>query len=82
MTKAINKVIINAIEKSETEKDLNDCYWDVNQLSKYLGVSLRTVRRHFINDPRWPKPISFGSAKCKRWLASECRKALLLFRVD
>lgn len=73
------QALIRAVKQAAVTEDH---YWDIHQLSEYLGVSPRSVQRHFINDPRWPKPISYGNpAKCsKRWLASECRKALLLFR--
>lgn len=62
----------------------DDKYWDIHQIAHYLGVSAKTVHRHFISDPRWPKAITYGNPKQlgKRWLASECRKALLLFRED
>lgn len=60
----------------------DDEYWDIQQLSKYIGISTRSVQRHFIDDPRWPSPIVYGNPKqrSQRWLASECRRALLLFR--
>lgn len=72
------QALINAV-KQVAAKD--DKYWDIHQLAEYIGVSKATVERHFTNDPRWPKPIQWGS-QGRRWLSSECRKALLLFRKD
>lgn len=59
----------------------NDKYWDVHEIANYLGVSITTVNRHFTSDPRWPQPIMYGEKQpSKRWLASEVKRALLLFR--
>ncbi len=60
--------------------DSNDRYWSIQEIAKYIGMSETTVRRSFINDPRWPKPIARGKYASQRWLASEVRAALLLFR--
>lgn len=75
------QALITAVKQAAV---IEDRYWDINQLAEYLGISPRTAQRHFISDPRWPKPITYGNPKqrSKRWLASECRKALLLFRRD
>ncbi|MDO4643454.1 MAG: hypothetical protein Q4A74_06405 [Cardiobacteriaceae bacterium] len=64
-----------------TRKD-DDCYWTLKDIAAYLNLSICTVRRNFISDPRWPAPLCSGSSRTasQRWLASEVKKALLLFR--
>lgn len=75
------QALIKAVKEVAAKED---CYWDIRQIAEYLGVSTATVQRHFTSDPRWPKPITYGNPKQpgKKWLASECRRALLLFRND
>lgn len=74
----VAQALINAVKQAAAKEDT---YWDIHQLAKYIGVSPTTVARHFTNDPRWPKPIKWGT-QGRRWLSSECRKALLLFSRD
>jgi|GEM_PF-6397136 hypothetical protein len=59
-----------------------DCYWTVKDIAAYLNLSIYTVRRNFLSDPRWPAPLTSGNGRNSRhrWLASEVKKALLLFR--
>lgn len=59
-----------------------DCYWTVKDIAAYLNLSVYTVRRNFLSDPRWPTPLTSGNGRNSRhrWLASEVKKALLLFR--
>ena len=57
-----------------------DKYWNIGQLCEYLGASPSTLHRNLLHDPRFPKPVVLNKTKTKRWLASECKKALLLFR--
>ena len=58
-----------------------DCYWTVKDIAAYLNRSIYTVRRNFLSDPRWPAPLTSGNGRNSRhrWLASEVKKALLLF---
>jgi hypothetical protein len=60
----------------------DDCYWTVKDIAAYLNLSIYTVRRNFLSDPRWPAPLTSGNGRNSRhrWLASEVKKALLLFR--
>lgn len=63
--------------------DEDDCYWSVKDIAQYTGLNVHTIRRNFLHDPRWPVPLVSGSGarnSSKRWLASEVKKALLLFR--
>ncbi len=32
----------------------DDRYWSIQEIAEYIGMSETTVRRSFINDPRWP----------------------------
>lgn len=59
-----------------------DCYWTVRDIAAYLNLSVFTVRRNFLSDPRWPAPLVSGNGRNSRhrWLASEVKKTLLLFR--
>ena len=59
-----------------------DCYWTVKDIAAYLNLSIYTVRRNFLSDPRWPAPLTSGNGRNSRhrWLASEVKKALLLCR--
>ena len=59
-----------------------DCYWTVKDIAAYLNLSIYTVRRNFLSDPRWPTPLTSGNGRNSRhrWLASDVKKALLLFR--
>ena len=59
-----------------------DCYWTVKDIAAYLNLSIYTVRRNFLSDPRWPAPLTSGNGRNSRhrWLASEVKRALLLFR--
>ncbi len=69
----------NIIEKLH---QADDRYWSVKDIAKYVGKSESTVRRKLLTDPRWPKPFQFGENAYKRWLASEVKKAVLLFREE
>ena len=60
----------------------SDSYWTVKDIAAYLNLSVYTVRRNFLSDPRWPTPLTSGNGRNSRhrWLASDVKKALLLFR--
>ncbi|MDO4776956.1 MAG: hypothetical protein Q4A06_05800 [Cardiobacteriaceae bacterium] len=60
----------------------DDRYWSIDDIAAFVGTSKSTIRRNFICDPRWPLPIRTSTAENsrQRWLASEVKKALLLFR--
>lgn len=84
LTKRLENVAseINTADALEKLYQQNDCYWSVKDIAKYVGKSESTVRRKLLSDPRWPKPFQFGENAYKRWLASEVKKAVLLFRED
>ncbi|MDP8052616.1 DUF771 domain-containing protein [Pasteurella atlantica] len=67
-------------QQQYTQKDNEDTYWSIKDIATYIKQSERTVRRNLLNDPRFPRPIQFGENTSKRWLASEVKVALLLFR--
>ncbi len=65
----------------ENDKD-SDIYWSVQDIANYIKKSRATVYRTVLKHPKFPKPINFGKYTSKRWLASEVKAALLLFRED
>lgn len=69
-------------EKESVQTD-DDRYWSVKDIAEYTGLSVYTIRRNFLVDPRWPIPLVSSRGirnSSRRWLASEVKQALLLFR--
>lgn len=72
---------IEVIKKIYEAKE-NDIYWSIKDIAAYVKQSERTVRRNLISQPNWPKAVQFGENKTKRWLASEVKKTILMFREE
>lgn len=75
------QMLLDMIDAYQAQKD-KDRYWSIDEIAQYLGVSTTTVARNFISDPRFPRAIksSRGANGAKRWLGSEVKKAIILFR--
>lgn len=72
------QMLLDMIDTYQAQKD-KDRYWSIDEVAQYIGVSTTTVTRNFIGDPRFPRPIRLGRGT-RRWLSSEVKKAMILFR--
>ncbi len=80
--KLTQRILLSTMNANTSVYKQNDCYWSIKDIATYIGKSESTVRRTLLQDKRFPKPLTFGKNSSKRWLSSEVKAALLLFRED